>query len=116
MATRQRKQAPARQERPARKQYEETPDWGTVFQRTENRPPQPGFTGEGVLSDDSLQEISEAGGEFRISIWTLDRDGKPLKNRNGSRRFRVHIEPPYEGDDQGDDEPAAASSDEDIPF
>lgn len=109
--------APKRPPRQQRKDYEETPDWGTAFQRADNQPPRPGFTGQGVISQETLDEIAEHGGECQISIWTLDSDGKPLRNRDGTRRFRVHIEAPYDaedGDQEGDD--ADESDDEDIPF
>lgn len=112
--------APKRQAR-TRKEYEETPDWGSSFQRVENKPPQPQFTGQGVLSEDTINEILESGGEFQIAIWSLGNDGQPMRNRDGSRRFRLHIEAPYKGADDSNgngeqqqqqqrDEP------EDIPF
>lgn len=100
--------------------YEETPDWGTAFQRAENTPPQPGFTGTGVLSAETLDAINNGDGSFRISIWTLDRDGKPLRNRDGSRRFRCHIEGPWDGDGDGVTTGSARNGSEpeqdDIPF
>jgi hypothetical protein len=98
--------------RPKRKkEYQEEPGWATGFQREDNRPPRPQFTGQGILDDEIVDAIMEAGGEFQIAIWTHDSDGRVLRNRNGSRRIRVHIEPPYEGgeadeleDDEDDDE------------
>lgn len=111
--------APKRQPR-KRREYEETPDWGTAFHREDNTPPQPQLTGVGVLSAETIDAIIEAHGSFQIAIWTKDRDGEPLRNRNGSRRMRIHIEPPYEDpddDDQEDDEPDnAGDPDDDIPF
>jgi hypothetical protein len=111
--------APKRQ--PAkRREYEETPDWGTAFHREDNTPPQPQLTGVGVLSQETIEAIIESHGSFQIAIWTKDRDGEPLRNRNGSRRMRIHIEPPYEDpddDQEDDDEPDyAGDPDDDIPF
>lgn len=104
-----------RSSRKKRDEYAETPDWATAFQRADNKPPRPGFTGEGVISEDTLNEILKEDGKIQISIWTLDRDGKPLRNRDGTRRFRIHIEPPYDdaADENQDDDDR---DDGDIPF
>lgn len=127
MATRtqQARKPPSRPKQARRQEYEETPDYGTVFQRPDNDPPRPGFNGTGVLSAETLKAIEAAGGEFQIAVWTLRNDGKPLRTKDGLRRFRVHIEPPWEGDndqeddDYGDGADVSANNsppDEDIPF
>ncbi len=103
-----------------RDEYQETPGWGTAFQRVDNEPPQPQFTGQGVLDSGTLKEIREAKGEFQIAIWARDGDGKPLRNRDGSRRLRVHIQPPWKDDDDDlgadDDFDGDDDDDDDVPF
>lgn len=96
--------------------YEETPDYGTLFQREDGTPPRPQFTGAGVLSAETLQEIMAAGGEFQISLWTKSKDGGRMRNRNGSYRFRVHIEPPYEPAAEPAEPEARPPEEDDIPF
>lgn len=111
--------APSRPESKKKSEYEERPDWGTVFQRPGALGGQPNFTGVGILSAETLKEINAADGECQISLWTLDKDGKPLKNRNGTRRFRLHIEPPYDnnGNNGNGSQPDASKDDDDnIPF
>lgn len=103
-----------------KKEYEETPDYASLFQRTENEPPRPQFTGNGILDEDTINQILEDGGKFQISLWTLSKDGEPMRNRDGSRRFRAHIEPVWKGGDEEDadaaDQAGGGPSDDDIPF
>ena len=114
---------PTRPKRKKESDYEETPDYGTVFQRADNQPPRPGFTGQGVLSQETLDAIIAADGAVQLSVWTLDRDGKPLRNRDGTRRFRLHIEAPYEDGDQEEEQDtrsngrrSSKAAEDDIPF
>lgn len=86
--------------------YEETPDYGSAFERPDNEAPQPRFTGTGVLSTETLKAIHEAGGEFQIAVWTR-------RANTGTRYLRVHIEPPYDG---GDDQADEDEDPDDIPW
>lgn len=96
-----------------------------MFQRRDATGRQPQFTGVGVLSRETLETILGDDGEFQVAVWTMW-NGKPMRNRDGGRRFRLHIEPawhdeddsgmgddPDEFDDEPDDDPA---EDDDIPF
>lgn len=91
--------------RTKKQQYQENPGWGTAFKRADNHPPRPQFTGEGMLDAEIVDAIMDAGGKFQISVWTTDNEGRPLRNRDGSRRIRLHIEAPYEeaGAERDDD-------------
>ncbi len=99
-----------------KQEYEETPDYASLFQRTENEPPRPQFTGDGILDAETLEAIQEDGGKFQISLWTLTKDGEPMRNRDGSRRFRAHIEPVWKEGNGADDAQAGGPADDDIPF
>jgi hypothetical protein len=102
----------------ARREYRENPGWGTAFARADNRPPQPQYTGEGVLDDEIVDAIMAAGGKFTIAVWVKDNDGHPLRNKDGTRRIRVHIEAPYSenDDDQDDDDDEFEDGDDDDDF
>lgn len=98
------------------KTWEESPDYGSLFQR-DSEPPRPNFTGEGMLSAETLDTIRDTGGAFQISLWTLDREGQPLRMKDGRRRFRIHVEPPWQPEDSGgDDDFAKPDEDDDLPF
>lgn len=70
--------------------YTEESGWGSAFHRPDNEAPKPTYTGTGVLDDELLKAIHDAGGEFQISVW-------PKRARTGTKYLRIHIEPPYEG-------------------
>ena len=89
--------------------YVETPDYGSLFRRPDAEGKQPGYTGEGVLSDETLAAIKAAGGKFQIAGWLGRTD-------SGLPRMRVHIEGPYEADDDDDDEKGDDENESDIPF
>lgn len=102
--------------------YVETPDYGSVFQDAEAARGQPNFRGKGVLSAETLKAIKKDDGNFTVSLWTMDRDGEPIRNRDGTRRFRLHIEPVWHDDDDSDSAPVAsdngsmAADEDDVPF
>lgn len=109
--------APPKSRKPAasKKEYIENPDYGTVFQREDAQGRQPQMTGEGVLSQETIDAVTAADGNFQISIWTRGRDGNAMRNRNGTYRFRFHIEPPYQAD-KGDEADTPGDMDDDLPF
>lgn len=102
-----------------RNDYVEEPGWGSAFHRPDNESPQPYATGTGVLDRELAKAILEKGGEFQIAVWLK-------RGKTGTRYFRFHIEPMWDGgedaDDsdlpfEGDDDDAqGAADDDDMPF
>jgi hypothetical protein len=96
-----------------KKEYKEEPGWGSAFERPENEDPQPKFTGTGLLDRETAKAILEAGGEFQLAVWVR-------RAKTGTRYLRIHIEPPYDGgvdeDDDLDDLAPKPDEDDDLPF
>ena len=96
-----------------RGEYVETPDYGTLWQDVEAcKEPggRPQFSGKGVLAPETVKAIKKAGGAFQIAVWTMDRDGEPMRAKDGGRRFRLHIEPVWQEADDNSHEQAKAAN------
>lgn len=88
---RRRNDAPANEPAPRsrgrqQQDYEEQDGWASAFHRPENEGNQPKFTGQG---------LDVNGDPIEVAIWVK-------RARSGQKYLRIHIQEPWQGDEDSD--------------
>jgi hypothetical protein len=69
-------------------EYVENDGWGSAFRRPDNTGGQPQYTGQALDPD---------GNELDVAVWVR-------RGKSGAQYLRIHLQPPYEGGGDDDDE------------